>query len=290
VRTPINHQVSVTQPMKSSDHQLPNPGTLSILISVILLSYTLTHFVSIPDRAMELALLGVYFPITINFSTLVTLLVAGLAVSGSAWLLRHHPAAQASVTAEHWILPGLTALVLMTAVEQLSFGWFWWAAALGSGLILALVFTAEYISLDAENPYYLGAEIGIAALSLVLFMILAVALHAAQLRLFYRVPVLSISASLVFLRVLHVRHSKRWAVLPAAAVFLILGELAAGLHYWPLSSLSFGLALLGPLYALIEFTDQRLDQRLDQPLQIRPLSLLEPALILMICWAGAVLI
>lgn len=272
--------------METTAHRLPDKGTLSMLISVILLSYSLTHFVSIPARSLEISFLGIYLPITINFSTLVTLLVAGLAASGSAWLLRDHPAARESTTAEHWILPGLTALVLMAAVEQLPFGWVWWAAALASGLLLGLVFYAEYIAIDPENPYYSGAEIGIASLSLVLFMILAVALHAAQVRLFYRIPVLSLSAGLVFLRVLHVRHSKHWALLPAAAVFLILGELAAGLHYWPMSSLSFGLALLGPLYALIEFTDLRL----EKPNKLHPLFLFEPLLILVICWTAAGLI
>lgn len=272
--------------MEKVNQQLPEQGTLSMLISVILLSYSLTHFVSIPDRLLEVTFLGVYLPIAINFSTLVTLLVAGLAASGAAWLFRDHPNVSGTTTAEHWILPGLTALVLMAAVEQLPFGWIWWTAALGSGVLLAMVYTAEYISLDPENPLYLAAEIGITSLSLVLFMILAIALHAAEVRLFFRVPLLSISAGLVFLRVLHVRHSNQWAILPAAAVFLILGQTASGLHYWPISSLAYGLALLGPLYGLIEFTDLQL----DHPNSIKPLTLIEPILIVLISWFAASLV
>lgn len=241
--------------MQTHQRQLPERNTLSVLVGIILLSYSLTHFVSIPSRRLEFTLAGIYLPLTINYTTLVTLLVAGLAASGSAWLLSFHPASRHKNTAGHWILPGLTSLVLMTAIEQLPFGPVWWAAALGSGVLLSLILISEYIALDPNNRYYLGAEIGITALSLVLFLILSIALHAGEIRLFFRVPVLSFSAGLVFLRVLHIRKKDSWSVPQAVVVFFLIGELSAALHYWPLNSLSFGLALLGPLYGSIELTD-----------------------------------
>lgn len=241
--------------METHHRQLPDKNTLSVLVGIILLSYSLTQFVSIPTRRFEFFFAGVYLPVTINYSTLVTFLVAGLAASGSAWLLSFHPASRRKNTAEHWILPGLTSLVLMTAIEQLPFGPLWWAAALGSGLVLSMVLITEYIALDPDNRYYLGAEIGITSLSLVLFLILAIALHAGEIRLFFRVPVLSFSASLVFLRVLQIRNKDVWPLPQTVVVFLLVGELTAAVHYWPLNSLSFGLVLLGPLYGLIELTD-----------------------------------
>ena len=263
--------------------QLPDQNILSVLVSMILLSYSLTHFVSLPVRQLEVIIAGIYFPIRINFYSMAVVLVAGLTASGSAWLLSFHPARAGRSTLEHWLLPGLTSLVLMAAIEQLPFGPGWWGAALVSGLALGLVLTAEYVTLDPANPFYLAAEVGLTALSLVLFLILAIALHAGEIRLFYRVPVLGISGALVFLRILHLRTKGHWARPQALAALLLTGEMAAGLHYWPLQPLTFGLLLLGTLYGMIELTDNIHKQKG----KTRPADILGPALITLLFWITA---
>jgi len=243
--------------MDRSSHPLPDLNHLSLLVSTILLAYTLTHFVSIPTLEFNLSLLGVYFPIQINFTTLVSWLVAGLTASGTAWLLQSHPSLSrpALSTAVHWLLPSLTALVLMRAINMLSFGGAWWIAALGSGLLLLFVLTAEYIALDSTSRFYIPAEMGITALSIVLFLILAISLHSAETRLFYRVPLISIAALMVYLRIINLRQPGKWALIQGSISLLVIGEIAAGLHYWPIGSIGFGLALTGPLYALVEIND-----------------------------------
>ena len=267
--------------------QLPDRNRLSILISIILLAYTLTHFVSIPDLTFEFTILGIFFPLRVNFSTLVTLLVAGLTASGSAWLLQDHPAGhQYQTTAAHWLLPSLTSLVLMLAIEQLPFGPSWWMAALISGFILLLVFIGEYIVFEPYNPYYPYAEIGITALSIILFLIMSIALHLAEIRLFFRIPVISLGAALVYLRIVHLRQKGFWAISQGAAAFILIGELAAGLHYWPMNSISFGLALVGPLFALVELSDHLVDLAQDFHWKV----LLWPVLLILLSWGVALLI
>ncbi|MCJ7715029.1 MAG: hypothetical protein MUO54_00725 [Anaerolineales bacterium] len=273
--------------MSDNRDHLPDLNTLSILVSTILLAYTLTHFVSIPPLEFEVTILGIYFQIGINFSTLVTLLVAGLTASGSAWLLLDHPAKDpGQTTAVHWLLPSLTSLVLMLAIEQLPFGGIWWIAAFFSGFLLILVFIAEYIVLDSSNPYFLPAEMGITSLSIVLFLILAVSLHSAEFRLFYRIPILSFSAALVFLRVIHLRQNGFWAITQGSVSFLLIGEIAAGLHYWPMQSVNFGIALAGPLYALIEISDRFQTENPKVELQ----DIAWPLLIVIISWGFAILL
>jgi len=273
--------------MSENRDLLPDLNTLSILVSTILLAYTLTHFVSIPTLEYEVTLLGIYFPVRFKFSTLVTLLVAGLTASGSAWMLLDHPAKKTDeIYAVHWLLPSLTSLVLMLAIEQLPYGGFWWIAAFSSGVLLILVFIAEYIVLDSSNPYYLPAEMGITALSIVLFLILAISLHSAEVRLFYRIPILSVSAALVFVRVIHLRQGGFWAITQGSVSFLLIGEIAAGLHYWPMQSVNFGIALAGPLYALIEISDQL--QVKDSKLEIN--ELIWPFSIVIVSWGIALLL
>lgn len=275
--------------MEERSHPLPDLNHLSLLVSTILLAYTLTHFVSIPALEINLSLLGIYFPITINFSTLVSWLVAGLTASGTAWLLQSHPSfldRPTLSTTGHWLLPSLTALVLLRAINLLSFGGAWWIAAVGSGVLLTLVFTAEYIALDDSSRYYIAAEICITGLSIVLFLILSISLHASETRLFYRVPVLSFAGLLVFLRIINLRQPGKWALIEGSVPFLIILELAAGLHYWPVGSISFGLALTGPLYALVEVNDSLPGQ--GRPFQ--PQTLIWPGLILFLSWGVALLL
>lgn len=266
---------------------LPDLNRLSILVGTILLAYSLTQLVSIPAQEFEFAFLGILFPIKVNFSTLVSLVAAGLTASGTAWLLETHPHTRIlPTTAVHWLLPSLTSLVLLLAIDQLPLGGTWWLAVGASGAVLTLVLVAEYTIIDPRNRFYLLAEMLLTAIAIVLFLILAIALHVTETRLFTRIPVLSLAALLVYLRVIHLRQEGYWAVAQGAVAFLLIGELAAGLHYWPMGSIGFGIALTGTLYALIEVSD-RISGK-DTPLGWDELAL--PLLILSLSWIGAALV
>lgn len=270
--------------MDNIRNHLPDLNRLSITVSTILLAYTLTHFMSIPPQEIGFSLLGIFFNLRINFSTLVAILVAGLTASGSAWLLQDHPARQESAnTMIHWLLPSLTSLVLMLAVNQLPFNTSWWIAAAASGLGLILVLIAEYVVLDPTNRFLIPAEMGITALSIVLFLILAISLHAGETRLFYRVPVLSTAALLVYLRVVNLRQRDVWAINQGSVPFLLIGEIAAGLHYLPVDSIGFGVALAGPLYALIEISDDLPGGKMELTLE----KIFWPGLIMILSWGIA---
>jgi hypothetical protein len=270
--------------MDTIRNHLPDLNRLSITVSTILVAYTLTHFVSLPPQEVGLTLLGIFFNLRINYSTLVSILVAGLTASGSAWLMQDHPArGDADNTIIHWLLPSLTSLVLMQAVNQLQFNALWWVATATSGMGLILVFVAEYVVLDDSNRFYIPAEMGITVLSIVLFLILAITLHAGEVRLFFRVPVLSTAAVLVYLRVIHLRRRGFWAVNQSSVPFLLIGELAAVLHYLPIGSIGFGLALAGPLYALIEISTDLPDGEKRIPLE----KIFWPSAIMILSWGLA---
>ncbi len=274
--------------MDERSSNLPDLNHLSLLVSTILLAYTLTHFVTIPAFELDLVVLGIYFPIQINFTTLVAWLVAGLTASGTAWLLQSHPSLTkpSLSTAMHWLLPSLTTLVLMQSINMLPFGVTWWIAALGSGLVILLVLTAEYIAMDNANRFYIPAEMAITGLSIVLFLILAISLHSAETRLFYRVPVISLASSMVYLRIINLRQPGEWALIRSTASFLIIGEIAASLHYFPMGSIGYGLALTGPLYALVEINDALPDENHDLLIE----GLIWPAVILILSWGLAFLL
>jgi hypothetical protein len=79
---------------------------------------------------------------------------------------------------------------------------------------------------------------------------LAIALRAASTRLYLILPALALTAGVISLRTWHLRLSGEWPLIEAGLVVVIVGQVAAALHYWPLPSLSYGLAVLGPAYAM----------------------------------------
>jgi hypothetical protein len=260
---------------------LPKADRLSVLAAMILLAYASTRFIDLPSREMGLQLPGFYLAFDVNVRSIIALLVAGLTASGADLLFKAHPAIHGKRTLEHWLLPGLTAWVIGVPLYQLPLGPQWLASFLLGGTLLMLVLIAEFIAIDPQDLRYSSAAAGLTAVSFALYLVLAVALHAANLRLFQTLPALTIAAGLVGLRALHLRLHSRWLFLPALALALIIAQLATALHYWPVSSLAYGLALLGPAYALTNLIGA-----LAEGAPVRR-ALLEPSLVLAVVWGTA---
>jgi hypothetical protein len=122
------------------------------------------------------------------------------------------------------------------------------------------------------------------AISYTLFLILAVALRYSSARLYLLVPALFIAAFLASLRILHLRLSGRWEYAWSAGIAFVCIQIASGLHYWPVSPIQFGLMLIGLLYGLTSFA---MNLGEDQPARR---AVLEPAIIIGLCWGLAVFI
>ncbi len=240
----------VYNPGVDKPRYLPNADRLSVLAATILLAYALARFVQLPQLELATQLPGFYFSISLNIQTVVAIIVAGLTASGADWLLHDHPARGEQNTIEHWLLPALTAWVIGLPLLQLPIGPLWWGGiALGGGLLM-LVLLAEYIVVDPDDIRQPPAAAALTAVSFALYLALVVGLRLANLRLFLLIPALSTAACLVSLRTLHLRLHERWLFLPALVIALMIAQLAAALHYWPISPVSYGLILLGPAYAL----------------------------------------
>jgi hypothetical protein len=80
---------------------------------------------------------------------------------------------------------------------------------------------------------------------------------------------------------LHLRFSGRWEYAWAAGIAFVCIQLAAGLHYWPISPIQFGLMLVGPLYGL---TNLAVNLGEDQPAKW---AAIEPVVAATLCWGMA---
>ncbi len=269
--------------MLQSEHgqHLPDTNRLSSLAATILLAYALSRWIDLPVRDLSLQLPGFFLSFQINIKTAVAFLAAGLTASGADWLLRDHPALKGKNTLEHWILPGLTALVLGIPLFQLPMGTLWWAVFAIGGTLLILVLTAEYIVVDPTDTRHGPAVAGLTAVSFALYLILAIVLRSAGVRLFFILPALAATGALVSLRTLHLQLHGQWKFLEAGMTALVIAQVAAALHYWPLSPVAFGLAVLGPAYALTNFISGLAE---GEPARQ---AAMQPGFVLLILWGVA---
>lgn len=263
--------------------QLPDADRLSVLASTILLAYAITPFIRAPESQFTLNLPGAFFLFRLNANSLVSLLVAALAAVGMDWLLRGHPRLGRQSTMQHWLLPALTAWTIGVPLGSLSTGPQWWAVFGFGGALLILVFVTEYIVVDLSDARHAPATVGLTAVSFALYLILTIAVRAAGVRLYQLLPLLTLPMFLVSLRALYLRLGGRWCFGWSIGIALIVGQIAAGLHYWPLPPLSFGLVVLGPAYALTNLAGSIVEGR---PWQ---LVWIEPAVMLAVLWGLAIL-
>ena len=260
---------------------LPDANRLSVLAATILLAYALSNLVQLPGRELAIQLPGFYLAVQVDVHTFVALLVAGLTATGADWLLRDHPALGKKSTLEHWLLPALTAWVISLPLGQLPLGPVWWVGFTLGGALLVLVLVAEYIAVDPDDVRQPVAAAGLTALSFSLYLALVVALRYAGGRLFLMLPALTLAAGLISLRTLRLRLHGQWAFAPAGISALLIGQFAAALYYWPLSPVAFGLALLGPAYALTSLIANLAEG------EAYGQAVIEPAVVLALVWGAA---
>lgn len=260
---------------------LPDTNRMSILAAAILLAYALLPFVQIPARGITLQALGINFVFQVNFVTVTGLICAGLAATGTDWLLRGHPHLGKQSTVQHWLLPALTAWVIGVPLSSQPVSWQWWTVMGFGALLLMLVLAAEYIAVDVNDVRYSLASVGLTAVAFALFLVLLIALAASGSRLYVLLPGVALAIFLVSLRTLYLRLAGQWQVTWALTITLVISQFSAALHYWPLLPLQYGLLILGAAYALTHVAGAVVEGRSWRTLWV------EPTLMLVILWSIA---
>jgi len=235
--------------MVSQRYQI-DANRVSVLTATVLLAFALTRVVRTPYYTLNFSLAGIALIFSVNLNTAIAILAAGLSATGVVWLLHAHPSLEPGETVEHWLLPMLTTLVIGVTLDTLPSGFVWWVGFGIGGILLVVVFLAEYVVVDPADTRYPLASAALTALSFAIYLILAVTLRSAGARLLLLVPALFLVGGLAALRTLHLRLNERWEFGWALGIALVGAQLAAVLHYWPLTPVRFGLILLGPAYAL----------------------------------------
>ena len=210
----------------ASNRYLPDTNRVSVLTAMVLLSFALTRLIPTPEYALELQLPGIYVAFALDLNIVIIILAAGLTATGMDWLLRSHPMMKGKRTIEHWFLPMLTSLVLGVPLYLLPFGSLWWIGFAIGGVLLILVFWAEYVVVSPGDTSYPTAIAVLTVISFALYLILCIVLRYAGIRLFLLAPALLMATFLVSLRTLHLRLGGRWVFAWAAGIALVSVQLA----------------------------------------------------------------
>ncbi|MDX1378544.1 MAG: hypothetical protein R3307_06830, partial [Anaerolineales bacterium] len=227
--------------MNEQDRYLPDSNRIGLITSTVLLALVVARLIPSSGFDLDIQLPGFLLSLPLDITTIMSILTAGLTATGMDWLLRGHPSLNERPTFQWWLLPTLTAFVISIPLATLPNSAFWWVGLILGGTFIFFVILAEYIVVDANAPFYSLSVAGLTSISYSLFFVLAIALSAGNVRLFIVLPILFIAALLAALRILYLRMSGKWEFAWSLGISLVCVQLAAGLHYWPLTPIQFGL-------------------------------------------------
>lgn len=233
-----------------SHQNLPDASRLSVVSATILLAYAVTPFIHLPSRVFSIQLPGFFFQLQLPLTSVVSFIAAVLATAGADWLIQTHPRIGIHSRFPHWILPALTAWVIGVPLAKLEVGPQWWVVFTLGGILFLVVLLSEYIVVDPLDVRSGPATIALTSVSFALFLVLATSVNASGLRLYGILAALVPAIFLVSLRTLFLRSAGQWHWGWALGIAMVIGEVAAGLNYWPLSALRYGLLVLALSYAL----------------------------------------
>lgn len=224
------------------------------MVATILLGFAITQFISIPEGTNQIPIGGFLLPLNVNLTTIITIAIAGMTASGTDWILRDHPALSGRSTIPHLILPAISAWTQSVILNNMANTPFKWIAFTVGGIFLLVVILAEYIVIYPEDYRKPIAMSLLTALIYSLILAFTVALDSSVQRLIVSLPAVAIVVGVLSMRVFQLQLGVDWPILPSLACLLVTSQIAATLHYLPISPLSYGLLLLSVLYFMINFT------------------------------------
>jgi hypothetical protein len=240
----------------------------SIVATLVVLGLILSVFLQIPSQTFDVTVLGSPLTISISQTALMAALLVGITCAGTDSIVRSHPTArliEARYSFVTWALPGLTALLATVLLPEAPTQLYQAIGLVATGLILILVISAEYYTVDPADRRYLTARLSLNAWAYLVALVIFVLIYSAKARSLISATGVSLVSALLALEFL--RSAGRGfgrTALYAAIAGLCTGEIIWAMNYWRISGVTGGLILLLGFYVFTGLANQQLRSRLTR--------------------------
>jgi hypothetical protein len=240
----------------------------SVVATLVVLGLILTAFLELPPWTHDLTVLGSPLQINVTQTALMAALLVGITCSGTDAIVRSHPTAQrieARFSFVTWTLPALTVLLATILLPEAPTRLYQLGGYAATGLILILVISAEYYTVDPANPRYLVARLSLNGWAYLVAIVLFTLIYSAKARSLISATGVALVSTLLALEFL--RSAGRGfgrTALYAGIAGLCTGEIIWAMNYWRISGLTGGLILLLGFYIATGVANQQLQGRLTR--------------------------
>ena len=130
-------------------------GRFGTVVGGLLLALALSRLVELPSRPLQVSVLGSPLGVDLSGTTLVALVVVGLAVTGMRSLLSLHPSAGQKPSTYRimaWIVPALLGAALVLWLRQIDDVGPWTLALLAAAVLVPVALVTEYRTVSLTPP------------------------------------------------------------------------------------------------------------------------------------------
>ena len=248
---------------------MPNSDKLSVVVSLILLCLALSLIIELPAKTFSFVVLGSTLMIGFSPNWLPVTLLVGIAYSGTKSIIRLHPLSRGEKhTCIFCILPGLATLLAAILLPRAPNPIYTLGGLAMMGILLPLMITAEYRTVDPATPGYRTTRLGLNFIAYLLALVLCALIHDSKAE-FLSAAAALVGSSLLALDLLRgAQQSFRRTGLYALIVGLVMGEIFWALSYLMLNSLTAGVLLLLIFYLITGLARQGLLESLNRRILI----------------------
>lgn len=240
----------------------------NVVATLVVLGLILASFLHFPSWTHDLTVLGSPLSVSISQTALMVTLLVGITCAGTDSIVRSHPTArriEARFTFVTWTLPALTVLLAAVLLPEAPTKLYRIAGYVATGLILILVISAEYYTVEPADRRYLVSRLGLNAWAYLLALTIFILIYSAKARSLLSATGVTVIGTLLALEFLRSagRGFSRTA-LYAAIAGLSTGQIIWAMNYWRIGGITGGLILLLGFYVFTGLANQQLQGRLTR--------------------------
>ena len=236
---------------------------ISLVVSFTLLGLVVYFLIQLPNRAVELMLLGSPLTLVVSQRWLMALLLGGLVATGTSTIVHVHPRLLRWVSGyslAFWLLPALLIILVVSLIPLFAFSLQWWMVAITiTGTLLWFTILAEYHTIDPGDRWYGLSHFWLNIVGYCVAFGFFVVIYQTRARgLLSATGVLLVSGllALPLLRAGPDQAGRTW--LFAVVTALVMGQSTWALNYWRTPPLTAAFWLLLIFYLFVGMAQQHL--------------------------------